>query len=158
MIRAHREENDMRRASARGVSTLVLGLFAAMTAVAPVTAEEKAAPAGAKAVEAKAEVKADVQMTVVAVEYEGTKLWLPGTIVAHKGDRVKLTLLNKIPSEPAQHGFAIDAFKVAEVANRGEPKTTEFVADKTGIFPIYCQLHPAHVGGQLIVIEKAKAR
>jgi len=27
------------------------------------------------------------------------------------------------------------------------------VADKAGIFPIICQLHPAHVGGQLVVLE-----
>ena len=29
----------------------------------------------------------------------------------------------------------------------------EFVADKSGIFQISCQLHPAHVGGQLLVLE-----
>jgi len=29
----------------------------------------------------------------------------------------------------------------------------KFVADKAGIFPIKCQLHPAHVTGQLIVLE-----
>jgi nitrosocyanin len=93
-----------------------------------------------------------VQMTVVGVEYEGTKLWVPGTIVVHKGDHVKLNLINKIPSDPPNHGFAIDAFNVKEVVNRGEPKSVEFVADKVGVFPIYCQLHPAHVGGQLVVL------
>jgi len=140
----------MRRALACGTSILALALSAAITVGAPVAAEEKAAPAPPKATEAKA----DVQITIVAVEYEGTKLWLPGTIVARKGDRVRLNLINKIPSEPAQHGFAIDAFKVAEVVNRGQPRTAEFVADKTGVFPIYCQFHPAHIGGQLIVLEK----
>ena len=142
----------MRTACARGISALALGVFTAITVVVPVVAGEKAAPAEVEA----AGAKANVQMTVVAIEYEGTKLWLPGTIVAHRGDQVKLTLINKIPSEPATHGFAIDAFKVAEVVNRGEPKTAEFVADKTGVFPIYCQFHPAHVGGQLIVLEKAR--
>ena len=29
----------------------------------------------------------------------------------------------------------------------------EFTADKAGIFPINCQLHPAHVGGELVVLE-----
>jgi len=140
----------MRRALACGTSILALALSAAITVGAPVAAEEKAVPAPPKATEAKA----DVQITIVAVEYEGTKLWLPGTIVARKGDRVRLNLINKIPSEPAQHGFAIDAFKVAEVVNRGQPRTAEFVADKTGVFPIYCQFHPAHIGGQLIVLEK----
>jgi len=33
-----------------------------------------------------------------------------------------------------------------------EPKQIEFTADKEGIFPIICQLHPAHVGGELVVL------
>ena len=28
----------------------------------------------------------------------------------------------------------------------------EFTADKAGVFPISCQLHPAHVAGQLVVV------
>jgi nitrosocyanin len=91
-------------------------------------------------------------VTVAAVEYEGTKLWVPSTVVVNKGDHVKINLINKIPTDPAQHGWAVDAFKVAKVVNRGEPASVEFVADTAGIFPIYCQLHPAHVGGQLIVL------
>ena len=111
------------------------------------------ASAGAHAEEPAAGTKPDVEITIVGVEYEGTKLWVPSTIVARKGDRVKVHLISKIPSEPAQHGFAIDAVKVAEVVNRGEPKSVEFVADAVGLFPIYCQLHPAHVGGQLLVVD-----
>ena len=42
--------------------------------------------------------------------------------------------------------------KFAEIVNRGEPKQIEFTADKEGIFPIICQLHPAHVGGELVVL------
>ena len=30
--------------------------------------------------------------------------------------------------------------------------TVEFTAAKAGVFPIICQLHPAHVGGQLVVL------
>ena len=60
-----------------------------------------------------------------------------------------------MPSEPNQHGFAIPAYKVAEVVNRGEPKQVEFTADQDGVFPIICQLHPAHVGGQLVVLPDA---
>ena len=136
----------MRRRNGGAAAALALGLCAAILAVGTAVAEEK---------KTEPEAKPAVQMTVVGVEYEGTKLWLPGTIVAHKGDLVKLNLMNKIPSEPAQHGFAIDAFKVSEVVNRGEPKTTQFVADKVGVFPIYCQLHPAHVGGQLVILDAA---
>ena len=42
----------------------------------------------------------------------------------------------------------------AEVITRGEPKTVTFTADKVGVFPITCQLHPAHVGGELVVLDQ----
>ena len=94
-----------------------------------------------------------MSFTVVNVEYEGTKIWLPATLVVKKGTRVTVKLVNNVKSDPNQHGFAIPAYNVAEVVNRGEPKTVEFTADKAGIFPITCHLHPAHVGGELVVLE-----
>ena len=95
---------------------------------------------------------ADVTVTLVAVEADGAKFWLPGTVVATKGQTVHLNLTNKIASDPNQHGFTIPAFGVAEVVTSGETKTVTFVADKTGVFPMFCQLHPKHVGGQLVVL------
>ena len=102
---------------------------------------------------ARAQSAAAVTQTVVNVEYEGTKLWLPGTIVVKKGSKVTLKLINNVPADPKEHGFAIPAYGIAETVVRGEPKTVEFTADKPGIFPITCHLHPAHVGGQLVVLE-----
>ena len=93
-----------------------------------------------------------MSFTVVNMEYEGSKVWTPGTLVVKKGTLVKLKLVNNVPSDPNQHGFAIPAYSIAEVVTRGEPKTVEFKADKDGIFPINCQLHPAHVGGELVVL------
>ena len=93
-----------------------------------------------------------MSFTIVNVEYEGTKVWTPGTLVVKKGTLVKLKLINNVPSDPNQHGFAIAAFNVAAVVTRGTPETVEFTADKEGVFPINCQLHPAHVGGELVVL------
>ena len=107
---------------------------------------------GAVAGRARAEEPAAMSFTVVNVEYEGSKLWLPGTITVKKGTKVTVKLVNNVPSDPNQHGFAIPAYKIAEVVTRGEPKTVEFTADKVGVFPIICQLHPAHVGGELVVL------
>ena len=104
------------------------------------------------AVGVRAEEKVD-QFTIVNVEYEGTKIWLPSTLVVHKGDKVKIKLINNVKADPNQHGFTIPAFNVAAVVTRGEPKEIEFTADKAGVFPFSCQLHPAHIGGQLIVQE-----
>jgi nitrosocyanin len=91
-------------------------------------------------------------LTVVNVEYEGTKIWLPGTLVVKKGTKVTLTLINNVPPDASQHGFAIPAYKIEELVTKGEPKTVEFTADKAGVFEIHCQLHPKHVGGQLVVL------
>jgi len=93
------------------------------------------------------------EFTVVNIEYEGTKVFVPSTLVVHKGDTVKIKVINNIKSEPPNHGFAIPDFKIEEVVNRGETKTVEFTADKVGVFDIQCQLHPAHVHGQLIVLQ-----
>ncbi len=91
--------------------------------------------------------------TVVNIEYAGTKVWVPATLVVKKGDRVRIKLVNNVPSDPNQHGFAIPAYGVQAVVTRGESSQVEFVADKVGLFPTSCQLHPAHIGGQLLVIE-----
>ena len=93
-----------------------------------------------------------MSFTVVNVEYEGSKLWLPSTLVVKQGTKVTIKVVNNVPSDPNQHGFAIPAYNIAEVVTRGEPKTIEFTADKAGVFPTICQLHPAHVGGELVVL------
>ena len=79
-----------------------------------------------------------------------------------KGDTVKIHAISKIGGKNNIHGFAIDEFRVqALVDDKGlvdskgnhTDQDIEFVANKTGIFPIRCHLHPAHVGGQLVVLE-----
>lgn len=92
--------------------------------------------------------------TVVAVEVDGTKFWLPSVIAVEQGDKVKLTLINNVPGASNQHGFTIPAYSITEVVTRGTPKTITFVADKPGVYPYSCQLHAAHVGGSLIVEPK----
>lgn len=89
---------------------------------------------------------------VVAVEVDGTKFWLPSTLVVKKGDTVKIHAVSKVPGANSVHGFSIDAYKIVEVVDT-KGKDIEFTADKAGVFTINCQLHPAHIGGQLIVIE-----
>lgn len=91
------------------------------------------------------------EFTLVNIEFEGSKIWVPSTLVVNKGDTVKIKLINNVKSDPNVHGFAIPAYNVAEVVTRGEPKEVTFTADKAGIFPTNCQLHPAHVGGELVV-------
>jgi nitrosocyanin len=95
------------------------------------------------------------QLTLVNLEFEGTKMWGPGAVVVQKGDTVQLKAINNVKSEPPVHGLAIDAYGVKKEVNVGKPEAVEFTADKAGIFPIYCHLHPAHVGTELVVLESS---
>lgn len=89
-------------------------------------------------------------ITLVNYEYEGTKQWLPGTIIVKKGDDVELTLINNVPS--GVHGFYIPDFKVRKEVKKGAKDVVTFKADKEGLFQMKCHMHPAHVGGQLLVM------
>lgn len=95
----------------------------------------------------------DVEFTVVNMEYEGNNIWLPSPLVVKKGSRVRINLINNVKKDPNVHGFAVEAFAVLTTVNRGKPTTVEFKADKEGIFRIHCQLHPKHVGGQILVLK-----
>lgn len=92
----------------------------------------------------------EVKLTIVNIETaQGVKIWIPESIFAKRGDTVTLNLVNKLDAE---HGFEIEAFKVKEVVDSQKTATVKFKVDKSGIFSIKCQLHPAHVAGQLVVL------
>jgi nitrosocyanin len=93
------------------------------------------------------------EVSLVNIEFEGTKVWVPGPVVVKKGDTVRIKLINNVKSEPAVHGLAIEAYGIQALVNLGKPEMVEFKADKAGIFPITCHLHPPHVGTQLVVLE-----
>lgn len=93
----------------------------------------------------------DVSLTVVnIVTAQDVKIWIPESIFAKKGDVVQLRLINKLDQE---HGYKIAAFGVETVVAGDSAETVTFTADKAGIFPISCQLHPPHVAGQLVVLD-----
>jgi nitrosocyanin len=93
--------------------------------------------------------------TEVSVLIGTTKFWLPSTLVVNEGDKVEITLKNEVPGAANnQHGFEIPAYNIEKVVTAGTPEKVEFTADKPGVFVFGCQLHPAHVGGQLIVRPK----
>jgi nitrous oxide reductase len=96
------------------------------------------------------------KFTIVAEQVGKSKFWLPSNIMVNQGDKVTLVLKNEIEGADVTHGFELDAYGIKEVVTRGVPKTVSFVADKPGIFHYYCQLHPAHIGGELLVIPKGQ--
>lgn len=113
-------------------------------------AQEAATAPAAGAVKSTAAAR---KFTVVNVLFEGSKMFVPSVLAVSKGETVSVTVINNIQGDPPNHGFAIPDFGVELVVNRSEKKTAEFTADKAGIFDIKCQLHPAHIHGQLIVKE-----
>jgi len=86
--------------------------------------------------------------TMVNVLASDAKVWLPSTIVVHSGEQITLVLDNKLDEA---HGFAIDEYGVQVVV---QPKSTQKVTftAKPGVSRFYCQLHPAHIGGQVVVL------
>ncbi len=92
----------------------------------------------------------EVVLTVVNVQTpQGVKVWVPESVTANKGDTVTLKLINKLDKE---HGYEIADFGIKEVVGPKATKTVSFKADKAGVFPIKCHLHPPHVAGQLVVL------
>ncbi len=98
-------------------------------------------------------------VTLVNYETEGAmvdgrpstvKQWLPGTIIVKKGDDVELTLINNVPS--GDHGFFLPDFQITKVVKKGKKEVVTFKATKDGIFQMKCHMHPAHIGGQLVVL------
>ena len=55
------------------------------------------------------------EFTVVNIEFEGTKIWVPSNLHVRKGDVVRIKLINNVKSDPNQHGFAIPDYNVAAV-------------------------------------------
>ena len=113
---------------------------------------DHAHPAAPAAAQAPAEGVRE--LTAVNIEFKGTKVWVPSVFIVKKGEKVKLTLINNAPS--GVHGFAIDEFNVKVAVNNAEndnKKVVEFTPTQAGLIRTYCHLHPAHIGGQILVIE-----
>jgi nitrosocyanin len=139
-------------------ATLILGTVAAT--FSSTARAQGAAPAAAPSTTTAGSSEVapgEKKFTLVSEQIGDTKFWLPSTIVVEPGDKVTLTLKNELPGAAVTHGFELPAFNISEVVTRGEkPKVVHFTADKAGIYPYYCQLHGAHVGGQLVVEHASK--
>jgi plastocyanin len=91
------------------------------------------------------------KFTVINVVLDGTKIWLPSSLMVQRGDEVELTLINKL-EEP--HGFKIEDFGIEEVVQPKAQMTVKFTAAQPGVHSYICHLHPPHLGGQMLVLSK----
>ena len=81
-----------------------------------------ALPLGAIAAEAESK-----KFTLISVIFDGTKVWLPSTLIVHEGDQVGLTLINKLD---APHGFKIESLGIDTVL-QPLAKTTMWFTEAT---------------------------
>jgi len=91
------------------------------------------------------------KFTLINVVLDGTKIWLPSSLIVHQGDDVELTLINKL-DDP--HGFKIAEFGIEEVVQPKAQMTVKFTAAQTGAHSYICHIHPPHIGGQMLVLSK----
>ena len=91
------------------------------------------------------------KFTLINVVLDGTKIWLPSSLMVHQWDEVELTLINKL-DEP--HGFKIEDFGIEQVVQPKAQMTVKFTASQTGAHSYICQLHPPHLGGNILVLSK----
>jgi nitrous-oxide reductase len=62
----------------------------------------------------------------------------PDIIRVKEGDTVKLHIDNIEQAYDATHGFAINSYNINLSIEPGEHADVTFIADKPGVFPIYC--------------------
>ena len=62
----------------------------------------------------------------------------PDLIRVTEGDNVHLHITNLEQAQDATHGFAIDSYNISLSIEPGEHDDVDFVADKPGVFPLYC--------------------
>ncbi len=74
----------------------------------------------------------EVYMVAVRSSFEPTK------IEVNKGDKVTIYMTNIEQTTDELHGFGLNEYNINIVADPGETKVIEFVADKQGVFPFYC--------------------
>ena len=97
---------------------------------------------------AAAELK---KFTLINVVLDGTKIWLPSSLMVYQGEEVELTLINKL-EDP--HGFKIADVGIEEVVQPKAQTTVKFTAAQPGAHSYICHLHPPHIGGQMLVLSK----
>jgi heme/copper-type cytochrome/quinol oxidase subunit 2 len=73
----------------------------------------------------------------------------PATFIAKKGEKVRVHIYN---TTDMPHGFSITELKVEATVNPKD-NVIEFIADKEGLFDVFCQYHPGHFRAQLLVIK-----
>ncbi|MBI4248664.1 MAG: cupredoxin domain-containing protein [Elusimicrobia bacterium] len=132
------------------VAALCCAAFVGFSGYRPAHSQKAEEKAGSVP-KTEAEQRPVREFTLLNIEFEGSKIWVPGTLLVKKGEHVKINLINNAPS--GAHGFAIDEFGIKVVVENKKKETVEFDAVKEGLINFYCHLHVAHIGGQILIMK-----
>ena len=88
---------------------------------------------------------------VVSTLVGGKNVFIPSTLVVVSGKPHTLSIFN---TTDQPHGFSIPAAKIQEVLPDQVEHEVTLPAMKAGVYPIHCQLHPAHRTATLLVVDE----
>ncbi|MFN0064244.1 MAG: Sec-dependent nitrous-oxide reductase [Myxococcaceae bacterium] len=74
----------------------------------------------------------DVHMTAIRSHFT------PDIVRVKQGDKVRIHLTSLEQAHDATHGFALSSYNINTSIEPGEHSEIEFVADRSGVFPLYC--------------------
>ncbi|MBI2373968.1 MAG: Sec-dependent nitrous-oxide reductase [Deltaproteobacteria bacterium] len=99
----------------------------------PITKEKSpnAVEGGKERIERKAD-GVHVYMTAIRSHFT------PDVVKVKQGDKVHVHLTSLEQAHDATHGFALDSYNINVSLEPGEHADVEFVADRSGVFPMYC--------------------
>lgn len=89
-------------------------------------------PPGPPSLDSNVQVGETKEFDLIARRFE----FIPGTIEVNEGDK----LILHITSEDVDHGFSLPSFGVSKVIPVGKTVDIEFIADKKGEYPFFCNV------------------
>ena len=89
------------------------------------------------------------EIDVITEKINDKTRYSPSLLIVKSGETVRVKMFN---ATDKPHGFSIDEFNVHENLQPND-NVIEFKAGKPGLYKIYCQYHPAHLTGQILVIN-----
>ncbi len=108
-------------------------------------------------------------MTQSSIERDGTKVTVRMTasapvyglqeVVVNQGDEVTFILTNTDEIPDLTHGFAISNYNISFVVGPFQTKSVTFVADKPGVYWIYCTnfCHALHLEMRMRLIVNPRS-
>ncbi len=97
-----------------------------------IESEEDNAALGSEPIDLSENAPAIVSVNMTAKQFS----FEPSAITVQKGDTVRLI----VTSADVAHGISIPAFGISKDLDVGVTETIEFVADKAGTFPFFCNV------------------